>query len=341
MFYCFNPFQGCRWVLWPQRLPWKGSAKTVSIPFRAVAGFFGITIRIERTARGAVSIPFRAVAGFFERHSRRQRKEFLRFNPFQGCRWVLCYREDVSRRVWSRSVSIPFRAVAGFFGPVFALRDRRMPKFQSLSGLSLGSLRPLSVIVHRYLFRGFNPFQGCRWVLCWQWLTLLLMFLGFNPFQGCRWVLCNLIFYTCFYKIMFQSLSGLSLGFLSQKMQSDRKKEVVFQSLSGLSLGSLNSRIRWRRFNETVSIPFRAVAGFFALEHTVSSSILGCFNPFQGCRWVLWNIRNIYVNIIVIVSIPFRAVAGFFVLTNSDLTNQTDLFQSLSGLSLGSLKMPR
>ena len=110
----------------------------VSIPFRAVAGFFEDLKNSSLASLELVSIPFRAVAGFFDKTPLRVTLATSGFNPFQGCRWVLCSLGEVGRERlmgfnpfqgcrWvlcapgnlavfaDPIVSIPFRAVAGFF----------------------------------------------------------------------------------------------------------------------------------------------------------------------------------------------------------------------------------
>ena len=41
--------------------------------------------------------------------------------------------------------------------------DTAKPKFQSLSGLSLG-LNVCDAVRRRIRYKRFNPFQGCHWV---------------------------------------------------------------------------------------------------------------------------------------------------------------------------------
>ena len=95
-----------------------------------------------------------------------------------------------------------------------------LPTFQSLSGLSLGSLLKI------------------------------------------KKMLMNIF-------VVFQSLSGLSLGSLIKKKLLHNIYENKFQSLSGLSLGSLDScSDLGGRIHFIVSIPFRAVAGFFGFPYT-------------------------------------------------------------------------
>ena len=112
--------------------------------------------------------------------------------------------------------------------------------------------------------------------------------------------------------MVFQSLSGLSLGLNTGNAATPLLVDNWFQSLSGLSLGLNLNRCRQRPVSTRVSIPFRAVTGF---EHRN-----GDFNP-------EWMDR---------VSIPFRAVTGFELQTPfTPFAGWQKKFQSLSGLSLG------
>ena len=88
---------------------------------------------------------------------------------------------------------------------------------------------------------------------------------SFNPFQGCRWVLWNQQQIYVVSQVGFQSLSGLSLGSLIPEKDFVPLKAEEFQSLSGLSLGSLLKRNSQEVSFMMVSIPFRAVAGFFGI----------------------------------------------------------------------------
>ena len=130
-------------------------------------------------------------------------------------------------------------------------------------------------------------------------------------------------------------------GFFDSIPQNYASGGTVFQSLSGLSLGSLGLN------KDACKIYFR-------------------FNPFQGCRWVLWltllfessqallfqSLSGLSLGSLAakmagvtirawVVSIPFRAVAGFFGFSNMRSFENAYPFQSLSGLSLGSLRKGR
>ena len=80
----------------------------------------------------------------------------------------------------------------------------------------------------------------------------------FNPFQGCRWVLCYLVLCGHLYILLFQSLSGLSLGSL-----------ILDRSL-------------FKGFLLNVSIPFRAVAGFFGSEWIRQAIVNQVFQSLSG-----------------------------------------------------------
>ena len=137
----------------------------VSIPFRAVAGFFAIRSSGGTKRSTIVSIPFRAVAGFFDtlilRHMPGRSD---RFNPFQGCRWVL-WRVANQRRDFHFKSFNPFQGCRWVLWLCICGLLCSSNRFQSLSGLSLGSLVDAMKDGDEYI-GSFNPFQGCRWVLC-------------------------------------------------------------------------------------------------------------------------------------------------------------------------------
>ena len=188
---CFNPFQGCRWVLWNLRWFCHSKKETVSIPFRAVAGFF-----VNRNAEGFCRFsrfnPFQgcrwvlchphrrhcttSIFGFqslsglslgslFILYWKGGFSDTTSFNPFQGCRWVLWRSLRPCESLVIPTVSIPFRAVAGFFEKIgdsmnYAEMNVSIP-FRAVAGFfAIGVERGKQARVR------FNPFQGCRWVLC-------------------------------------------------------------------------------------------------------------------------------------------------------------------------------